>query len=85
MKISQEMYKKMCWCNNMQNKVSAIGKEVEDYLLEKGVDIDTIRNRDEGGYVDMVDYGRGCISKEDLEILFSNNMSATALKQEGER
>jgi Glu-tRNA(Gln) amidotransferase subunit E-like FAD-binding protein len=71
MKISQEMYKKMCWCNDMQNKIAQVLEQIENYLKDKDVNIYIIRDNDVGGYVDMVDYGRGCISKEELEQLFS--------------
>lgn len=73
MKISQEIYDKMVWCNNQSSKLFFITKIIEDYLTKKGVDVQLIRDNDDGGYVDMVDYGRGIVSKQKLEKLFEDN------------
>lgn len=71
MKISQEMYKKMCWCNDMQNKIAQVVEQIENYLRDNDVNIYAIRDSDFGGYVDMIDYGRVRLSKDELEQLFS--------------
>lgn len=73
MKISKEIYDKMVWCNNQSSKLSFITKIIEDYLTKQGVDVQLIRDNDEGGYVDMIDYGRGIVCKEKLEELFEHN------------
>ena len=73
MKISKEIYDKMVLCNNQSSKVMFITKIIEDYLTKKGVDVQLIRDNDDGGYVDMIDYGRRIISKQKLEKLFEHN------------
>ena len=46
-----------------------VQKEIEDYLSDKNVDVQALRDSDEGGFVDMIDYGRGIVSKESIEEL----------------
>lgn len=74
-KLSDKIYLQMCWCNDTQQKLQKVGQEIENYLTQKGVDLEAVRDSDSGGYVDMVDYGRGIVSKEDLEYLFSQYIS----------
>lgn len=69
-KISKRMYNKMVWCNNTISNVFRVSKEIEKYLENKGIDVSGLRQDDTGGYVDMVDYGRGNVPKAKLEKLF---------------
>ncbi len=75
MKISKKIYKKIIQCSDLQIKHRKVSNEVEEYLIEKGIDMDDLRNHDEP-FVDMVDYGSDFCSKEKLEIMFSKYKSA---------
>lgn len=71
MKITKKLFDMMKRANNLQEKQKEIVDKIEEELSKFGVDVNAIREDDEGGYVDMVDYGRGIVPKEKLEQLFS--------------
>ena len=69
--LSEKICKKIVMCFNLQVRLGKLGKEIEEYLIEKGVNMQSLRN-DDKSFVDMVDYGHGFCSKEELEEMFGD-------------
>ena len=70
MKISNTLYAKMVRANKIADMHRLLVALLDEQLMDVGIDIEELRQNDAGGYVDMVDYGRGDVPKRDLELLF---------------
>ena len=65
--IPKKLLNKMLEARNLINKHKDLVSEIDSEMESLGYNVDELRNSDDCGYVDMIDYGTGFIIQSSLE------------------